>query len=80
MLSIANQLYDWFITISGFASSFSVINIEITNDAAIAAIGIIAPPVGSFFPRKKVSTKASAGRSGIKNARSSTAIFTTSVC
>ena len=46
---------------------------------AIAPIGINAPPEYIFFPKKNVITKASAGKSGIKNARYSIAIFTTSI-
>jgi hypothetical protein len=46
-----------------------VINREIKKDAAIANIGINAPPYGVFLPTKKVITKASAGKSGIKNAK-----------
>ncbi|OPY17247.1 MAG: hypothetical protein A4E23_01564 [Methanomethylovorans sp. PtaU1.Bin073] len=66
-------------TSSGFCNRFSVIINEMTKEVKIAIMGMMAPPFGSFLPRKNVSTKASAGSTGIKNAMFSIAIFTTSI-
>jgi len=62
----ANQGTDCWTILSGYISK--KIPSEMINDNAIAAIGIYAPPEGSFFPRKSVKTNAITGNNTINAA------------
>ncbi|VVB85270.1 Uncharacterised protein [uncultured archaeon] len=66
MFMPANHGHDCWTTLSGYISR--KIPSEMINAPAIAAIGIYAPPDGSFFPMKSVSTNAITGNNTINAA------------